>query len=390
MSASSQLANSGCSHTVQRLNSWAQQQAPRQQQRKYGLNTTLVAAAGPFHSAIVDFLQQQYRQEGLQPDASCVSIAGMMAARLSPASWQPYSSVFGMFVRFCILRDLQFLPAAPLTGVMWAEFLASKGTVKAASAQPYFSAVNTVHTLLGFDRPCADNAMLVSFRRGWERQQVTLQPPPAVAGLALPPESAYAFYTGLPRARAPAVLRSLLFSLLCYVLVLRPASLLSVAWVRVHDGMLQYKPLHWKGKRLQPADAPVLQFPVRGLPFLSDAVSRLLAVHNMPGGVWRFRGEPVPATPAAEGWFAAACQFAGFDLSLGRYTLYSTRRGGASAAAAVGVPLHKLEVLGGWQQGSSALRQHYIDHGVHACAHARFFFAALAGAAVSPASLFNR
>lgn len=313
-----------------------------------------------------------------------------MAARLSAASWQPYSSVFGMFVRFCLSRGLSFLPASQLTGVMWAQHLASQGTVKATTAQPYFSAVNTVHSMLGFDRPCADNALLVSFRKGWERQQVTLQPPAPVAGLALPASLAFTFYTALPSAAAPVSLRPLLFSFLCYLLVLRPASLLSVQWMRVVGGMLQYKPLHWKGRRLQPGDAPVLQFPVRTLPFVAPALERLLvACYGVGQSIWRCRGEPVPTTPTAESWFELACQRARFPAVVGRYTLYSTRRGGASAAAAVGVPLHKLEALGGWTQGSSALRSHYLDHGVPACTHAQFLFSSLVGAAVSPHQLFN-
>lgn len=349
-----------------------------------------MACAGPFYAALRAFLAEQYLAAGLQPDSSCDAIAAMMAARLSPASWQPYSSMFGMFVRFCVERELEFLPAGRLTMVMWAQHLAEKGTVKAATAGPYFSVVNTVHGMLGFDKPCVDNDMLASFRKGWERQQVSLQPAPAVAGLALPAALAFKLYLALPGAAAPQVLRQLLFCFLSFVLVLRPASLLSVQWMRVRDGMLQYKPLHWKGRVMCADAAPVLQFPVRHLPFVSSALEKLLSSrYGVGDSIWRLRGEPAPVTSTAESWFAAACRKAGFPPQAGRYTLYSTRRGGASAAAAVGVQLHKIEALGGWCQGSAALRRSYLDHGVEACPRATHFFSPLVRAAVSPAPLFN-
>jgi hypothetical protein len=308
---------------------------------------------------------------------------------LSPASWQPYSSIFGMFVRFCLRRELEFLPASRLTAVMWAQHLSEKGSVKASTAQPYFSAVNTVHHMLGFDRPCVDNALLTSFRKGWERRQVSLQPAPALAGLALPAALAYRFYAALPGAQLQ-VLRELLFCFLSFLLVLRPASMLSVQWMRVADGMLQYKPLHWQGRVMLADEAPVLQFPVGHLPFVSSALTRLLAGrYGVGSSIWRLRGEALPSTATAESWFTAACRSAGFPHDAGRYTLYSTRRGGASAAATVGVQLHKIEALGGWSQGSAALLRRYLDHGVGACPRATLFFSPLVRAAVSPAPLFN-
>ena len=43
------------------------------------------------------------------------------------------------------------------------------------------------------------------------------------------------------------------------------------------------------------------------------------------------------------------------------YTSHSVRRGAASTAAAVGVPLPLLEAWGGWSRGSTALAQRYLD-----------------------------
>lgn len=210
--------------------------------------TVVLPEAAPpvFVNVLRDFLLEQYRLEGRQADAAaCAALAVVMAASLAPASWQSYSSMFGLFVRFCISSSVAFLPASPLTGLLWAQHLAAKGTVKASTAQPYFSVVNTVHHLLGYPKPCADNPALSAFRQGWERQQQPLFPEPAVAGLAMPPRLAHALYAALPTCSTITALRPVLISFLSYLLFLRPASLLSVVWMRVTDGMLQYKPLHW-------------------------------------------------------------------------------------------------------------------------------------------------
>jgi hypothetical protein len=153
---------------------------------------------------------------------------------------------------------------------------------------------------------------------------------------------------------------------------------------------LQYKPLHWKGKRLSIDQAPVLQFPVASLPFVVSAVSRFSTLTGSAGFFWQLPGETSALTTTmAEGCFDSACGAAGFsDVDL-QYTLYSTRCGSASAAAAVGVPLHKIEVFGGWGVNSKALRECYLDHAVPADSFARMFFAALVHTAVSPDPLFD-
>ena len=79
--------------------------------------------------------------------------------------------------------------------------------------------------------------------------------------------------------------------------------------------------------------------------------------------------------PTSQGaaWFTAV--LAEFSPSLlGQLTLYSCRRGGASAARAAGVPMELIELMGGWARGSKALRDSYLDMSVTADAAAMFFF----------------
>ena len=96
--------------------------------------------------------------------------------------------------------------------------------------------------------------------------------PPALAGLALPARIVFDLYTLLPSLNTAVAVRPVLFTVLSYLTMLRPASLLSVRGMRVSAGLLQYKPLHWKTRCLTEAEAPVLQVPVVGLSFVHRAV----------------------------------------------------------------------------------------------------------------------
>jgi hypothetical protein len=182
----------------------------------------------------------------------------------------------------------------------------------------------------------------------------------------------------------------LLFVVLDFCLCLRPDSLLSVVWACIScvDGepVFQYKPLNWKGRIVSPEHAPVLQFPLCGLPWLRVALEQQLA--RSPAGLWSTR----PSMAVAERCFDMVLARCGLAPLRGMHTLYSLRRGGASAARAAGVPLEVVEAFGGWTANSSALREHYLDMGVRSCPKAVAFFGPLAARRVAPFGVqyFNR
>ncbi|GLI70838.1 hypothetical protein VaNZ11_015851 [Volvox africanus] len=71
----------------------------------------------------------------------------------------------------------RFLACLPLHWVVMGAIPGRPGDCPGAHRATYFSAVNTVHDLLGFPKPCdGDNVLLSAFRRGWERLQVLLTP----------------------------------------------------------------------------------------------------------------------------------------------------------------------------------------------------------------------
>ncbi len=69
-----------------------------------------------------------------------------------------------------------------------------------------------------------------------------------------------------------------------------------------------------------------------------------------------------------------------------KYLPGSLRSGMASACNALGVNMSRIEYIGGWAPGSTALIQHYIDPTVQADAAAAVFFGHLLPALSHPAA----
>ena len=102
----------------------------------------------------------------------------LLVSSLAPGTYNSYGSKFMRFVQFCASRDVCPLPATTAVVVAYAVHLAHEGRVKAASSQPYFSAINRVHLDVFPDRdpPARDSHVLAAVRRGWERAQIALNP----------------------------------------------------------------------------------------------------------------------------------------------------------------------------------------------------------------------
>ena len=94
-------------------------------------------------------------------------------------------------------------------------------------------------------------------------------------------------------------------------------------------------------------------------------------------GFWILPGERLGREDAvATDWVQAACAHLRATPPMGgKYTSHCLRKGGASAAHAVGVSYDDICILGDWAPGSSTPRKHYIDLSVLADAAAGHFFA---------------
>jgi hypothetical protein len=326
------------------------------------------------HDGMVTALTDMFVNAGLPADAADVNfMVAVMAARLAPSTWQSYSSVFGQFVAFCVAHRLPFLPATEAVGLLWLVHLAKRGTVQADTAGPYFSGVNTVHELLGMSKPCV-GMPFDAFKRGWVRSQRVLVEEDSDNILACPAAVALAWYRGMGSLDTnSALLKQVLFCVLAFRLFIRPASLLAIVHPSVVcvDGkwLFRYKPEEYKTRKTTVGSLPVMSLDLTPFPLLREALQQYL--RGVKGkAMW---GPGRVTTSQAAGWFTAV--LAEFSPGLmGQLTLYSCRRGGASAARAVGVHLYLIELMGGWARGSVAMRSKYFDMSVAADAAARFWF----------------
>ncbi|EFJ50369.1 hypothetical protein VOLCADRAFT_88909 [Volvox carteri f. nagariensis] len=252
---------------------WAQSHSTRAASvalPRYSLDLQSVAAPPVITNLLVS--QLQLVAPSLDHSARPLQIAQVVMSRVGAKPWQSYASHFAAFVRFYVEEGLEFLPASHYAGLLWGQFLAAKGSIQAHTAQPYFSAINSVHDLLGYPKPCAgDSTLLAALSRGWERLQ---------------------------RSMAPASTLLLAFSA-------------GDAW-RLYEQLA------------------VVPWAIRQR-FLRD-----------PSRLW-LAGQ---STRGAERWFDLVLAGCGLPHLRGLHSLYSLRRGGASAARAVEVLFEVVEAFG--------------------------------------------
>jgi len=316
-----------------------------------------------------------FADAGVADGDSVMRLVHVLGGKLSANTWRSYNSIFAQFVKFCVSQDLQCLPASQATALRWAMQLASQGTVRASTSGPYFAAVNTFHELVGFEKPCV-GTVLSAFRKAWVRMQLPLaldsdaierRAPVCPASVAL---QWYQALDGLPASSE--LFRPLLFSCLAFRTFLRPATLLSardaVLECSRDSRVLRFTATSWKTQLHSQAVMPVVSVDVTAQPVLQAALQMWLATKPTSTALLWHGGF---STQQAAAWFVTSVTTVAPQM-LGSLSLYSCRRGGASAAAAIGVSLDVIEAAGGWALNSSALRQCYLDRSVAADAAARF------------------
>jgi hypothetical protein len=344
----------------------------------------VASVPSPLLESLSKSIAATFESAGLATTPDLSLLVSVIAARLAPNTWRTYSSCFGQFVRFCVSENLPFLPATEVVGLQWLLHVAKRGTVKADASRGYFAAVNTLHELLGWPKPCT-GMMFHSFMRGWIRsQEVVAELEDSARVLACPATVALSWYRGLQGLTADSRwLKPLIYCVLSYRLFLRPATMLSIVHAEVVNlhgrWVLRYKPESWKTGVATVGSLPVHTFDITPFPLLRLALQAYLP--GVGSGCMWGSSEGV-SLAAAAGWFTAVLAEFTPDV-MGQLTLYSCRRGGASAARAVGVPLDLIELMGGWAMGSVAMRRRYLDMSVVAGEAASFWFQGmLPGAAV--------
>jgi hypothetical protein len=316
------------------------------------------------------------------------AVMGTMSRALAASTAASYGGHWARFVRWCESRPDQPAPLPATTGTVlrWLSGdVTVGGAVRAASLQPYLSALNGMHRDLGYPEPALGH-LVQRFRAGLGHQQGdggrsarrTYLPPPIVErvllwALALDLEHASRALLQVFRAAVATVFT------FCFFARGDTGSALLGAHVRRSVAGITVTFEHEKGKSKN-WDSRTVIIPPGAIPGLEDLlwkwesfrgdVAASRSYYLLPGE--RTRG----AFPAAQvdQWLRLVLDHLGTHPPPGElWSGHSLRKGAASGAAAVGAPLVKICYVGGWAVHSKAVHD-YVDPTCPASAAGRRFF----------------
>lgn len=109
----------------------------------------------PWAAQMATYLDRLAEVESIPPGERN-EITALLSSSLSDATYRNYRGKVKGFLAFCDLKSLTPLPASASTALRYVNYLRKKGTVKATSFQPYFSAINSMHLDLRCPAPLTD------------------------------------------------------------------------------------------------------------------------------------------------------------------------------------------------------------------------------------------
>eukprot|EP00873_Tetraselmis_striata_P010032 jgi/Tetstr1/430296/TSEL_020121.t1 len=269
---------------------------------------------------------------------------GLLTGSLAAGTYRNYDSGMRSFATFCEQEGLRPLQATTSTIVRYTAWLGMQGTVGAESLQQYYSSINKYfrdHQR----QPVALGEMVADARRGLAIQQERLAaedvrvalPAPVAADIL---NTAIGFRQTLVWEPANIAdirpFRAALATIAAYVFLCRAES-----GVSCETGDLVVD---------RPRDAYCRRFYGASPPPKFRSISPLES-----SATW-----PVSATLTE--WLREAYLAAGARPPTGfKWTSHSLRKGAASAASCVGVPLPAIKHMGDWSKNSEVVTGKYID-----------------------------
>eukprot|EP00873_Tetraselmis_striata_P036166 jgi/Tetstr1/456430/TSEL_043162.t1 len=243
----------------------------------------------------------------------------MLSMSLTAQTLKSYAGILSQFAEFCHdCENISPLEATTATVVRYVAWIGERGHIGAKSWQPYMSAINTFFELHNLDPIAKDSLHLNAARRGLMLRQRRLEAAPLRV-----PVPAYVAYSFVEKAE---------------LIVSAPTT--------------EY---HHDFQALARGLGCQLRFFARGLTGVSCRVRDVhVDDYNIALQVYREKGR--------------ACRRGPDDL---------LRKGAASAANAIGVPLSHIRYQGGWATNSDVVLD-YIDPNVLPSPGAWFFFGHIA------------
>eukprot|EP00873_Tetraselmis_striata_P015298 jgi/Tetstr1/435562/TSEL_024465.t1 len=267
----------------------------------------------------------------------------LLSSSLSAQTLKSYAGRLSQFAEFCHdSENISPLEATTATVVRYVAWIGERGHIAAKSLQPYLSVINTFFELHNLDPIAKDNLHLTSARRGLILRQRRLDAAPL--RVPLHADVAYRFVTkaelivSAPYPEYHHDFRAFLASVVNFMFFARGLTGVSCRVRDVHvdayNITMQVSREKGRAGRRGPDDLRVLLLPVSEHP----RVARLL--HHFLDHV-------------------------------------HLRKGAASAANAIGVPLSHIRYQGGWATNSDVVLD-YIDPNVLPSPGAWFFFGHIA------------
>eukprot|EP00873_Tetraselmis_striata_P025541 jgi/Tetstr1/445805/TSEL_003518.t1 len=322
----------------------------------------------------------------------------LLSSSLSAQTLKSYAGRLSQFAEFCHdSENISPLEATTATVVRYVAWIGERGHIAAKSLQPYMSAINTFFEMHNLDPIAKDSLHLTSARRGLMLRQRRLDAAPL--RVPLPADVAYRFVTkaelivSAPYPEYHHDFRALLASVVNLMFFARGLTGVScrVRDVHVDDYNITLQVYREKGRagRRGPDDLRVLLLPVSEHPRVARLLHLLDHVQSVPlvtvglavSNFWVVsadeQSKPWTAATMSD-WLSTAIRLVNAAPPAGTsWTSHSLRKGAASAANAIGVPLSHIRYQGGWATNSDVVLD-YIDPNVLPSPGAWFFFGHIA------------
>eukprot|EP00873_Tetraselmis_striata_P021473 jgi/Tetstr1/441737/TSEL_029960.t1 len=314
---------------------------------------------------------------------------GLLTGSLAAGTYRNYDSGMRSFATFCEQEGLRPLQATTSTIVRYTAWLGMQGTVGAESLQQYYSSINKYfrdHQR----QPIALGEMVADARRGLAIQQERLAaedvrvalPAPVAADIL---NTAIGFRQTLVWEPANIAdiraFRAALATITAYVFLCRAESGIScetgdLVVDRPSGSILLYVRKQKGDQRTRVSAKPLINLPIAAVPDFAalldwyavsrDAYCRRFYGASPPPKFWSISPLESSATWSVSAtlteWLREAYMAAGARPPTGfKWTSHSLRKGAASAASCVGVPLPAIKHMGDWSKNSEVVTGKYID-----------------------------
>jgi hypothetical protein len=294
-------------------------------------------------------------------DAERASILWALASSNAESGRQSVASKFCRFWAFCARTGSPPIPAQEARVLAFVQFLRGERSVSIRSAPQYVSAITTVHRWFAVPEFTATTPLIKRLLSSWRLavadEEARDQP------VAFPASSVITILTLAAESTTPTVLRAALVVGLDFTFFNRGDSAFPITAedLTVDGEYLTFRETRFKRKRADTLTNRVRRFNAARLPALRSCIwiyRDLRVALSAPAPpspfFWQLPGEARPTAALVRRIFedAASTWPAYFPPGV---THHALRRGGATAAHAIGVPLETICFWGGWAFGSEAM-----------------------------------